>query len=247
MIPKEGRPPFGNWVRESAHKSTNILSMFSSVPGLPGRPSLAKKRKNDFVDILPAKSSKVAHHDSSQSQVPSSTVTLDATSVTTIQNTAEAAAKYALSLATGEFKSMLKQTQVESNEKLRLVSAQYQRKLEDQRQQFENCLKQLQVLTSDARAQRLLDQKREIIRLKQLAAMQSDKHFVFDSTLSRCWCMLCRKWIATGLIKVIGNPKKLHLISDEGLDMIKNRRTSEMNKHSSSHVFEKLKENNILL
>ena len=242
MIPKEGRPPFGNWVRESAHKSTNILSMFSSVPGLPGRPSLAKKRKNDFVDILPAKSSKVAHHDSLQSQVPSSSVTFDATSVTTIQNTAETAAKYALSLATGEFKSMLKQTQVESNEKLRLVSAQYLRKLDDQRQQFENCLKQLQVLTSDARAQRLLDQKREIIRLKQLAAMQSDKHFVFDSTLSRCWCMLCRKWIATGLIKAIGNPKKLHLISDEGLDMIKNRRTSEMNKHSSSRVFERHKE-----
>ena len=97
-------------------------------------------------------------------------------------------------------------------------------------------------LTSDARAQRLLDSQREIARLKQMAAMQSDKHFVYDATLSKCWCMLCRKWIATGLVKVIGNPSKLRLVSDEGLDMNEHRRACDINKHSSKRVFERYKD-----
>ena len=54
--------------------------------------------------------------------------------------------------------------------------------------------------------------------------------------------MLCRKWIATGLVKVIGNPKKLHFISDEGLNMSEHRRACEINKHSPTRVFERHKE-----
>ena len=62
-----------------------------------------------------------------------------------------------------------------------IIIQQYERKFIKQQQQLEDCLSQLRELTSDARAQRILDQQREIIRLQQTEAMQSDKHFVYDS------------------------------------------------------------------
>ena len=106
-------------------------------------------------------------------------------------------------------------------------------------------MSQLRELTSDARAQRILDQQREIIRLQQSEAMQTDKYFVYDSQLSRCWCILCRKWLATGLVKVVGNPSKLHLLSDEGLDLNEHRRACELTRNSPNRVFQRHKETTI--
>ena len=66
-IPKEGRPPVGNWIREVAHQSTNILSMFS----MPGRPAItaAKKRKNERLSPVTTKRFKHQHQDFSGSQL----------------------------------------------------------------------------------------------------------------------------------------------------------------------------------
>ena len=65
-IPKEGRPPFANWIREAAYQSSNILSMFS-VPGRPAT-ATAKKRKNEKSSPLSTKRSKLQHQACSDSE-----------------------------------------------------------------------------------------------------------------------------------------------------------------------------------
>ena len=81
------------------------------------------------------------------------------------------------------------------------VTNRYERKFAELHESFQGYLSQLSEYTTDAKAQRILEQRREIIRLKQMQAMQTDKHFVYDAHLTRVWCMLCRKWLATGLVK----------------------------------------------
>ena len=61
----------------------------------------------------------------------------------------------------------------------------------------------------------------------------------------RSWCMLCRKWLATGLVKIIGNPAKLFLISDEGLDLNEHRLKCERSRHNPKRVFIRHKETTI--
>ena len=148
VTPKEGKPEHGcNWMRvkNKTSKIQDISTMFSTAIKRPA-PTLDSKDKT-AADLKKRKT---------ESMDP----------------TAHQALRSVLSNAALEFKAMLKTAISETKRELQ---TQYGQKLRVQQDTIESSLKQLQKLTADARSQRELELSRELLRLKQKEAIQSDK------------------------------------------------------------------------